>query len=141
ALSRRRLALLIAQMAGQFRLQAPLQGRLQQRRQQPVRAGDLDLAGDDLGEQLVQRTAGLELRDELVTRRRGSALFIGHPHLLLRVLSARLTQKTKHAFKKYPEVMIELSEGGTGSIPYFLERVDRTYDMHSTWTHQDFGGK
>ena len=34
-----------------------------------------------------------------------------------------------------------MSEGGTGWIPYFLDRVDRTYEMHSTWTHQDFGGK
>jgi len=25
--------------------------------------------------------------------------------------------------------------------PYFLERADRTYEMHSTWTHQNFGGK
>ena len=36
---------------------------------------------------------------------------------------------------------IALSEGGTGWIPYFLERADRTYEMHSTWTHQDFEGK
>jgi len=43
--------------------------------------------------------------------------------------------------KKYPDLKIALSEGGTGWIPYFLERVDRTYDMHSTWTHQDFGAK
>lgn len=33
------------------------------------------------------------------------------------------------------------SEGGTGWIPYFLDRVDRTYEMHSTWTGQDFGAK
>jgi predicted TIM-barrel fold metal-dependent hydrolase len=43
--------------------------------------------------------------------------------------------------KKYPDLKIALSEGGTGWIPYFLERVDRTYEMHSTWTGQDFGGK
>ncbi|ORV16635.1 amidohydrolase family protein [Mycobacterium celatum] len=43
--------------------------------------------------------------------------------------------------KKYPGLKIALSEGGTGWIPYFLERVDRTYEMHSTWTGQDFGGK
>jgi hypothetical protein len=43
--------------------------------------------------------------------------------------------------KKYPTLKIALSEGGTGWIPYFLERIDRTYEMHSTWTHQDFGGK
>ncbi|MFN8100370.1 MAG: amidohydrolase family protein [Mycobacterium sp.] len=43
--------------------------------------------------------------------------------------------------KDYPDLKIALSEGGTGWIPYFLERADRTYEMHSTWTHQDFGGK
>ncbi|HEY0225368.1 MAG TPA: amidohydrolase family protein [Mycobacterium sp.] len=43
--------------------------------------------------------------------------------------------------KKYPDLKIALSEGGTGWIPYFLERADRTYEMHSTWTHQDFGDK
>jgi predicted TIM-barrel fold metal-dependent hydrolase len=43
--------------------------------------------------------------------------------------------------KDYPDLKIALSEGGTGWIPYFLERADRTYEMHSTWTHQNFGGK
>ena len=43
--------------------------------------------------------------------------------------------------KKFPEIKIALSEGGTGWIPYFLERLDRTYEMHATWTAQDFGGK
>ena len=43
--------------------------------------------------------------------------------------------------KAYPDLKITLSEGGTGWIPYFLDRVDRTYEMHSTWTGQDFGGK
>src|SRR5260370_17809331 len=41
--------------------------------------------------------------------------------------------------KKYKDLKIGLSEGGTGWIPYFLERADRTYEMHSTWTGQDFG--
>jgi predicted TIM-barrel fold metal-dependent hydrolase len=45
------------------------------------------------------------------------------------------------AIKRFPDVKIALSEGGTGWIPYFLERLDRTYEMHSTWTAQDFGGK
>jgi predicted TIM-barrel fold metal-dependent hydrolase len=43
--------------------------------------------------------------------------------------------------KRYPDLKVALSEGGTGWIPYFLERADRTYEMHSTWTGQDFGGK
>ncbi|HEX3898336.1 MAG TPA: amidohydrolase family protein [Mycobacteriales bacterium] len=43
--------------------------------------------------------------------------------------------------KQFPDIKIALSEGGTGWIPYFLDRVDRTYDMHHAWTGQDFGGK
>ena len=42
------------------------------------------------------------------------------------------------AIKQFPDLKIALSEGGTGWIPYFLERADRTYEMHSTWTGQDF---
>jgi predicted TIM-barrel fold metal-dependent hydrolase len=42
--------------------------------------------------------------------------------------------------KEYADLKVALSEGGTGWIPYFLERADRTYEMHSTWTHQNFGG-
>jgi predicted TIM-barrel fold metal-dependent hydrolase len=41
--------------------------------------------------------------------------------------------------KEYPDVRIALSEGGIGWIPYFLDRVDRSYDTHRAWTHQDFG--
>jgi predicted TIM-barrel fold metal-dependent hydrolase len=43
--------------------------------------------------------------------------------------------------KEFPGLRIALSEGGTGWIPYFLERVDRTFEMHAAWTLQDFGGK
>ena len=43
--------------------------------------------------------------------------------------------------KEFPGVHFALSEGGTGWIPYFLDRLDRTYDMHHLWTGQDFGGK
>jgi predicted TIM-barrel fold metal-dependent hydrolase len=43
--------------------------------------------------------------------------------------------------KNFPGIKFALSEGGTGWIPYFLDRVDRTYDMHHRWTGQDFGGK
>jgi predicted TIM-barrel fold metal-dependent hydrolase len=43
--------------------------------------------------------------------------------------------------KRFPDIKFALSEGGTGWIPYFLDRVDRTYDMHRLWTGQDFGGK
>ena len=37
-------------------------------------------------------------------------------------------------FKNFPELKVALSEGGTGWIPYFLDRLDRTYDMHHAWT-------
>ncbi|CUU59270.1 Predicted metal-dependent hydrolase, TIM-barrel fold [Parafrankia irregularis] len=43
--------------------------------------------------------------------------------------------------KEFPDLRIALSEGGTGWIPYFLDRIDRTYEMHHLWTGQDFGGK
>ena len=44
-------------------------------------------------------------------------------------------------FKEFPDLRVALSEGGTGWIPYFLDRLDRTYDMHRAWTGQDFGGR
>jgi predicted TIM-barrel fold metal-dependent hydrolase len=43
--------------------------------------------------------------------------------------------------KEFPAIRIALSEGGTGWIPYFLDRLDRTYDMHHLWTGQDFGDR
>src|SRR5206468_3853098 len=44
-------------------------------------------------------------------------------------------------FKEFRELRVALSEGGTGWIPYFLDRLDRTYDMHHAWTGQEFGGE
>jgi predicted TIM-barrel fold metal-dependent hydrolase len=44
-------------------------------------------------------------------------------------------------FKEYPTMRVALSEGGTGWIPYFLDRLDRTYEMHHRWTGQDLGGR
>lgn len=41
--------------------------------------------------------------------------------------------------REFPDLRIALSEGGIGWIPYFLERIDRTYDVHRHWTGQDFG--
>ncbi len=43
--------------------------------------------------------------------------------------------------KEFPDLRIALSEGGTGWVPYFIDRLDRTYDMHHLWTGQDFGDK
>ncbi len=45
------------------------------------------------------------------------------------------------AIKDFPDLRIALSEGGTGWIPYFLDRLDRTYDMHHLWTGQEFGDR
>ncbi len=44
-------------------------------------------------------------------------------------------------FREFPDLRVALSEGGTGWIPYFMDRLDRTYDMHHYWTGQDFGGR
>ena len=44
-------------------------------------------------------------------------------------------------FRKFPNLQIALSEGGIGWIPYFLDRIDFTYQHHKAWTHQDFGDK
>ena len=41
--------------------------------------------------------------------------------------------------RRFPKLKIALSEGGTGWIPYFLDRADGTYDTHHNWTGQDFG--
>lgn len=43
--------------------------------------------------------------------------------------------------KHFPDLRIALSEGGIGWIPYFLDRLDRTYEMHRLWTGQNFGGE
>ena len=43
--------------------------------------------------------------------------------------------------KNFPDIRFALSEGGTGWIPYFIDRLDRTYDMHHLWTGQDFGSR
>jgi predicted TIM-barrel fold metal-dependent hydrolase len=43
--------------------------------------------------------------------------------------------------RKFPNLKFALSEGGTGWIPYWLERIDYVYQQHKYWTHQDFGDK
>ncbi len=43
--------------------------------------------------------------------------------------------------RKFPSLRIALSEGGIGWIPYFLERIDYTYQRHHAWTGQEFGGQ
>jgi hypothetical protein len=41
--------------------------------------------------------------------------------------------------REFPNIKIALSEGGIGWVPYFLDRIERTYDMHHHWTGQDLG--
>ncbi|EFC83108.1 amidohydrolase family protein [Parafrankia sp. EUN1f] len=59
----------------------------------------------------------------------------------MNIVSAAADLLWSPVLKNFPDIRIALSEGGTGWIPYFLERIDRTYDMHATWTLQDFGGR
>ncbi|MFZ0666011.1 MAG: amidohydrolase family protein [Acidimicrobiales bacterium] len=59
----------------------------------------------------------------------------------MNIQSAAADLLWSRVLKKYPDIRVALSEGGTGWVPYFLERLDRTYEMHHTWTLQDFGGR
>jgi predicted TIM-barrel fold metal-dependent hydrolase len=59
----------------------------------------------------------------------------------MNIQSAAADLLWSRVIKQYPALRIALSEGGTGWIPYFLDRVDRTYEMHRAWTQQDFGGR
>jgi predicted TIM-barrel fold metal-dependent hydrolase len=59
----------------------------------------------------------------------------------MNIQSAAADLLWSRVLKTYPDLRVALSEGGTGWIPYFLDRLDRTYDMHRAWTQQDFGGR
>jgi predicted TIM-barrel fold metal-dependent hydrolase len=59
----------------------------------------------------------------------------------MNICSAASDLLWSRVIKTFPEIRIALSEGGTGWIPYFLDRVDRTYEMHRKWTGQDFGAR
>ncbi len=43
--------------------------------------------------------------------------------------------------RKFPTLQFALSEGGTGWLPYWLERIDYVYQQHRFWTHQNFGDR
>src|SRR3954454_8509321 len=57
----------------------------------------------------------------------------------MNICSAAADLLWSRVLKQFPDIRIALSEGGTGWIPYFIDRLDRTYDMHHLWTGQDFG--
>ena len=59
----------------------------------------------------------------------------------MNIQSAAADLLWSRVLKTYPDLRIALSEGGTGWVPYFLDRVDRTFEMHRAWTQQDFGGR
>ncbi len=44
-------------------------------------------------------------------------------------------------FQKFKNVKVALAEGGVGWIPYFLERIDYTYEHHKAWTEPKLGGR
>jgi predicted TIM-barrel fold metal-dependent hydrolase len=59
----------------------------------------------------------------------------------MNIQSAAADLLWSRVLKHFPDLRVALSEGGTGWVPYFLERVDRTFEMHHAWTLQDFGGR
>ena len=59
----------------------------------------------------------------------------------MNIQSAAADLLWSRVLKTYPDLRIALSEGGIGWVPYFLDRVDRTFEMHRAWTQQDFGGR
>jgi predicted TIM-barrel fold metal-dependent hydrolase len=59
----------------------------------------------------------------------------------MNICSAAADLLWSRVIKEFPEIRVALSEGGTGWIPYFLDRLDRTYEMHHLWTGQNFGGR
>jgi predicted TIM-barrel fold metal-dependent hydrolase len=44
-------------------------------------------------------------------------------------------------FKRFPTLRIAMSEGGTGWLPYMLERMNYVHAHHNAWTGTDLGGK
>jgi predicted TIM-barrel fold metal-dependent hydrolase len=59
----------------------------------------------------------------------------------MNITSAAADLLWSRVVKQFPSLRIALSEGGTGWIPYFLERLDHTYDTHRRWTGQDFADR
>ena len=59
----------------------------------------------------------------------------------MNICSAAADILWSRVIKQFPSIRFALTEGGTGWIPYFMERLDRTYDLHHLWTGQDFGDK
>ena len=43
-----------------------------------------------------------------------------------------------HVLRGFPDLRVALSEGGIGWVPYFMDRIDTVYRIHSPWTGQDY---
>lgn len=61
--------------------------------------------------------------------------------LPMNIVQAAADLLWSRVLRQFPTLTVALSEGGIGWIPYFLERVDFTYQHHRAWTHDDFGDK
>jgi predicted TIM-barrel fold metal-dependent hydrolase len=46
-----------------------------------------------------------------------------------------------NVLRDFPDLRVALSEGGIGWIPYFTDRIDTVYRIHSPWTGQDYRGR
>ena len=46
-----------------------------------------------------------------------------------------------NVLRDFPDLRVALSEGGIGWIPYFMDRIDTVYRIHSPWTGQDYRGE
>jgi Amidohydrolase len=56
----------------------------------------------------------------------------------LNIIKAAADLVWSPVLRKFPDLIVALSEGGIGWIPYFLERVDYIYDRHHLWTGAQF---
>ncbi len=59
----------------------------------------------------------------------------------LNTMHAATDLSGRTVLRKFPNLQFALSEGGTGWMPYWLERIDYMYQQHRFWTRQDFGDK
>jgi predicted TIM-barrel fold metal-dependent hydrolase len=44
-------------------------------------------------------------------------------------------------FINFPDLMVSLTEGDIGWIPYFIQKAEHTHERHSGWSKHDFGAR